>query len=84
MVPVGSAMMQGCLGNLPVPVSVLMTMGLGHARRVDARRVNARHVEVTRCTEVALGPVNIFGLRFRTVRLLWGKYNGWSVRIVNL
>jgi hypothetical protein len=30
-----------------------------------------------------MGPVNVLGLCFRTVRLLWGKYNGWSVRIIN-
>jgi hypothetical protein len=30
-----------------------------------------------------MGPVDILGLRFRTVRLFWGKYNGRPVRIIN-
>jgi hypothetical protein len=29
-----------------------------------------------------VGPVNVLGLCFRTVRLLWGKYNSWSVCVI--
>jgi hypothetical protein len=41
---------------------------------------NIRHITMY---NFLMGPVNILGLCFRTVRLLWGKYKGWSVRIVN-